>query len=72
MQNGEKLRAIRETNKHTIKKISEIVQCNEKQVRRWEKNEAEMGVEKLQIFCKYFNVSSDYILDLSDKKSASD
>ena len=72
MQNGEKLATVRKENNHTQKETADLIGSTARNVRRWEKNETEIGAEKLKIFCEHYNVSADYILDLSDKKSASD
>jgi Helix-turn-helix. len=71
MQNGERLAAVRKENKHTQKETADLIGSTARNVRRWEKNETEIGAEKLKVFCEYYNVSSDYILDLSDQKTTS-
>lgn len=44
--------------------LAEYLGVNRREINRWEKGESEMGITKLQGFCKYFGVSADYILNL--------
>lgn len=64
MTTGERLDALIEDSDTTIKNLAEYLQCNVKQITRWKNDEAEMGIRKLQLICKYFGVSADYVLEL--------
>lgn len=64
MEIHERLRATREDKDLMQKEIAEFLGVSEKQVSRWEKNQSEMGIYKLQKLCLYYGVSADYILGL--------
>ncbi|MBQ9914044.1 MAG: helix-turn-helix transcriptional regulator [Clostridia bacterium] len=50
----------------TIKEIAKKLGCSTKQITRWKKGEAEMGIYKLKIFCEILDVSADYIVGITD------
>ena len=64
MELYENLSALIEDTDTQIQDLAEIVGVNRKQVRRWMRNEQEMGVQKLKEICKYYQVSADYLLGL--------
>lgn len=51
----------------TIKEIAERLGCSTKQITRWRKGQAEMGIYKLKMFCEILEVSADYIVGLTDE-----
>lgn len=65
MQINEKIRALREDNDITQDQLAKIAGVSTKQVRRWEQDDSEMGIQKLKLICEYFKVSADYILGLA-------
>lgn len=69
MEIHERLQKVREENNLTQKAVCDHIGITDMQLRRWEKNRAEMGIYKLKELCILYNVSADYILGLSNKKS---
>lgn len=69
MEIHERLKELRKENNYTRENVSDILKVTDKQIYRWENNQAEMGIFKLKELCILYNVSADYILGLSNKKS---
>lgn len=51
----------------TIKEIAEKLGCSTKQITRWRKGTAEMGIYKLKMLCEMLDVSADYILGFTNE-----
>lgn len=62
MNIGERLKNTRIDHDHKQKDTAEILKVTDKQIIRYEKNDQEMGIQKLREFCLYYHVSADYIL----------
>lgn len=69
MEIHERLKELRTENQYTRENVSQMLKVTDKQIYRWETNQAEMGIFKLKELCILYNVSADYILGLSNKKS---
>ena len=65
-----RLRDLREDNDCTQKQIAEILFTTQPQYYRYESGERDLPCELLIILAKYYNVSADYILGLTDKKQS--
>ena len=67
MEFNEIIRVLREERepKTTQKDIAKILNTTQRKISRLETSEAEPGIEDLRMLCKYYNVSSDYLLGLS-------
>ena len=63
----EVIRELREDNDLTQQEIAEILGTTQQVYSRYEKGVNEMPIRHLITLCKYYNVSSDYILGLIDK-----
>ena len=63
-----RLRDLREDNDKTQKDIAYILGTSQTMYARYERGANEIPVRHLLVLCKYYNVSADYILGLSDKK----
>ncbi len=63
-----RLRALREDNDYTQEQIGKILQKSQQGYNHIEAGRAELKIEDLIILCKFYNVSADYIVGLSDKK----
>ena len=61
---GETLEALIEDGNISITELSQKIGVNRRQITRWEKNEAEMGTQKLKMICEIYQVSADYVLGL--------
>ena len=63
-----RLRDLREDNDYTQKQIAEILFTTQPQYFRYESGQRDLPCELLVILAKFYNVSTDYILGLTDKK----
>ncbi len=63
-----KLFNIREENDMTQKEIANILEVKQSVYSRWENKVEIIPLPKLIRFCNYFNLSLDYICNLSDAK----
>lgn len=63
---GKKLKELRLEKKITQKNLAEILGCNQSMVTRWEKLECEPTETYIVKVARYFNVSTDYLLGLTD------
>ena len=61
---GERLQNLRNDRDWTQKQVAEMIGTTRNQVGKYERNEQEMSVPVLKKFCKVFNVSANYILNL--------
>ncbi len=63
----DRLQYIRESKNITQKKLAEALNIKQQQYARYEKGVNVMPVTYLPKICKFLNVSSDYILGLTDE-----
>ena len=61
-----RLRDLREDNNYTQKEIAEILYTTQPQYYRYESGERDIPGELIIILAKFYNVSCDYLLGLSD------
>ncbi len=61
------LRCLREDRDIKQKEIAELLGTTQQVYSRYEKGINEMPVRHIITLCKFYNVSADYILGLSDK-----
>lgn len=64
MNIAERVAALIEDGDYQVQEIADAVGVNRKQVQRWQKGDAEMGIYKLKELCNLYKVSADYILGL--------
>lgn len=64
----EKVKELRRQHHLTQKKIAEILDTTQRQYSRWEIGEYEFPLSKMIQIAKYYNVSLDYLCDLSAKQ----
>jgi len=65
-----RLRDLREDNNYTQKEIADVLFTTQPQYYRYESGVRDLPCELLVILAKFYNVSADYILDLTDKPTA--
>ena len=63
----ERLKDIREDNDLTQSDVANILKTTRQQVSKWETGTQMMGVDKYIVLAKYYNVSVDYLLGLTDE-----
>lgn len=65
MQNYHKrIKELREDNDETQASVAEILKVSQSNYSKYERGERKLTLEQLQILCRHFNVSADYILGL--------
>ncbi len=62
------IRELREDNDLTQKEIAAVLQTTQQVYSRYEKGINEMPIRHLITLCKFYKISSDYILGLSSNK----
>ncbi len=62
-----RMRDLREDNDKTQKELADILGTSQTMYARYERGANELPIRHLVALCKYYKVSSDYILGLSDK-----
>ncbi len=63
-----RLRDLREDNNYTQKEIAQVLFTTQPQYYRYEKGLRDLPCELAIILAKFYNVSTDYILGLTDKE----
>lgn len=69
---GERIKKIRKNNNLTQEQFAEKILCNKKTIQRYEQEECLPDVYNLKKIAVEFNISSDYILGISDDAVRSD
>lgn len=64
----QRIRNLREDNVKTQAEIAEILGTSQTMYARYERGANELPIRHLITLCKYYKVSADYILGLSNKK----
>ena len=62
-----RLKNLREDNDYTQEDIGELLQKSQQGYNHIEMGRAELKIEDLAILCKFYNVSADYIIGLTDE-----
>ena len=63
-----RIRDLREDNDYTQQEIADILNCDMSLYSKYERGEREVPVWVIIKLTEIYNASSDYILNLSDKK----
>lgn len=63
---GERLKQLRLERNESQAKVAKAINCSQSMIARWEKSECEPTETAIVNTAKYFDVSSDYLLGLSD------
>lgn len=64
----QKLKELREDSDKTQAEIANILNTSQTMYARYERGANELPIRHLIALCKYYNISSDYILGLAEKK----
>lgn len=72
MKTYEILRNLREDKDLTQQNLADHLQIGRTMYRRYETGETEIPIRHLKALCAFYGVSSDYLLGLSNKKTAGD
>ncbi len=68
MEYARRMRELRQDNDLSQKKIADMLGVAQTTYSQYELYKRPMPIEYLIALCKYYHVSSDYMLGLSDKK----
>ena len=68
MQYVKRIRDLREDSDKTQKQIADVLGTSQTMYARYERGANELPVRHLIALCKYYKVSSDYILGLKENK----
>ena len=63
-----RIRDLREDHDKTQWDIANVLGTSQTMYARYERGANEMPIRHLLVLCRYYRVSADYILGLSDKK----
>lgn len=63
----ERIRALREDRDITQQTIADILGTSQTMYARYERGANELPIRHLITLCKFYNVSADYILGITDK-----
>lgn len=69
MDYRERLKSLREDGDYTQAEIGQIINKSQQGYNHIETGRAELKIEDLFLLCKFYNVSADYIIGLTDKKT---
>lgn len=64
---GDRLKHLREQSNFTQRELAERLNISESQIFRYEKDEIEPRADVVVKFAEFFNVSTDYLLGVSDE-----
>ena len=64
-----RIRDLREDKEVTQREVAAVLQTSQTMYTRYERGANEMPIRHLITLTKYYGVTSDYILGLSDKKN---
>lgn len=67
MDYRKRLKSLREDNDYTQEKVGEVIHKSQQGYNHIEAGRAELKIEDLIALCKFYNVSADYIIGLSDE-----
>ena len=63
-----RMRNLREDRDLTQKEVGALIQKSQQGYSHIEEGRAELKIEDLILLCKFYNVSADYFIGLSDQK----
>jgi len=63
---AERLRELREEKGISINKLAKEIGVDHSTIVRWEKGDRVPTIDNLYLVAKFFNVSSDYLIELSN------
>lgn len=68
MDYRERLKAVREDRDFTQAMIGKVIQKSQQGYNHIETGRAELKIDDLKLLCKFYNLSSDYLIGLKDKE----
>lgn len=68
MDYRQRLRAIREDHDLSQEEVGKVIQKSQQGYSHIENGRAELKIEDLATLCRFYHVSSDYVIGLTDEK----
>lgn len=68
MEVYQRIKNIREDSEYTQKEIADLLKTTQPQYNKYERNVQEIPVRHVITLAKFYNVSADYILGLTNEK----
>ena len=68
MDYRQRMRELREDRDLTQQKVAEVLGTSQTMYARYERGANELPIRHLLTLCRYYGVSSDYFLGLTDRK----
>lgn len=65
---AEKLKEARKNKKLSQEQVAEILNISRSNISKYENGNLEPTIQTLKEFCRLYEISSDYLLDLNDTK----
>jgi transcriptional regulator with XRE-family HTH domain len=66
MQYAKRIRDIREDNDLNQTQIAELLKTTQQQYGRYESGQRKLPIDHLITLCRFYNISADYLLGLTD------
>lgn len=67
---GKRIKELREERSWTQAHLAQEMNCVQKTISRYERQEADLGTQEIIKLCHIFKVSSDFLLGLEDETGA--
>lgn len=67
-----RLRELRKEKKLTIRDFDDLLHVNRNTIHKLETGQQSLSDEYIEMFCKFYNVSADYLLGYSDVRNSKD
>ena len=64
-----RIRDLREDNDYTQKDVAKFLNCSQQAYSKYELGQRDIPTEILIALAKFYNTTSDYILELSDERN---
>ena len=68
MEYNERIKELREDKDLNQTQLAKEIHSTQKTISNWEKGYSEPNIEMIKALCKFFNVSADYLLGITDKE----
>ena len=69
MKYAERIRSLREDNDKPQQNIADVLSITRPQYQLYESGKRDLPIDLLKELCTFYNVSADYILELTDNTS---
>ncbi len=63
---GERIKSLRKENNLSLTVLSKLTGLSKSAINRWENNQADINGDAIVALAKFFDVTADYLLGLTD------